>query len=198
MSTSLLYFDFDGSRGLECRLALHVAGVPFDDVRMARNQWPTLKLEQPFGAVPVLTVDGKQLPHCNAILRYIGQGHDLHPTDPWTAAEHDAVMASVEELRYKSPTGRGMTEDDKKAARQAFAAGWLMTWADAVSGLIQGPFLQGDTLCVADLKVYVILRSYLAGVYDHIPADVFAGHPKLLALHAAVDADPRVQAYFAG
>ena len=51
---------------------------------------------------------------------------------------------------------------------------------------------------VADLKLYVILRSYVAGVYDHIPADVFAGHPKLLALHAAVDADPRTQGYFAG
>lgn len=36
MTPTLTYFDFDGSRGLECRLALHVAGVPFQDVRIGR------------------------------------------------------------------------------------------------------------------------------------------------------------------
>ena len=27
----LIYFDFAGSRGEECRIALHLAGVDFDD-----------------------------------------------------------------------------------------------------------------------------------------------------------------------
>ena len=38
MTVSLTYFDFEGSRGLECRLALKAAGVPFEDVRIRREQ----------------------------------------------------------------------------------------------------------------------------------------------------------------
>ena len=30
----LTYFDFAGSRGEECRIALHLAGIDFDDVRV--------------------------------------------------------------------------------------------------------------------------------------------------------------------
>lgn len=36
----LAYFDFAGSRGEECRIALHLAGVDFDDVRVAGADWP--------------------------------------------------------------------------------------------------------------------------------------------------------------
>ena len=38
MATTLTYFDFDGSRGLECRMALHIAGVEFTDNRLNREQ----------------------------------------------------------------------------------------------------------------------------------------------------------------
>ncbi len=197
MTTSRTYFDFDGSRGLECRLALHVAGVPFEDVRLNREQWAATKPTLPFGAAPVLTVDGRQLAQSTAILNYIGRGHGLHPTDPWTAAEHDAVMHSVEDLRTKVPGTREMPDDEKKAAREAFAAGFLTQWARTISDRIRGPFLEGDALNVADLKLYVILRAYLSGGYDHIPGSFFDAFPKLVALHAAVDAHPEVRAYFA-
>jgi len=196
MTISLTYFDFDGSRGLECRLALTAAGVDFEDVRIARGQWPGLKPEVPFGGLPVLTAHGRRLPQCNAILAFVGRGHGLHPADAWTAAEHEAIMQSVEDLRHKMPTGRGQSEDEKKAAREAFAAGWLRQWATSVSGHIDGPFLEGEALNVADIKLYVILRSYLAGVYDHIPPTVFDDFPALKSLHAAVNAHPAVRGWF--
>jgi glutathione S-transferase len=30
----LIYFDFAGSRGEECRIALHLVGIDFEDVRV--------------------------------------------------------------------------------------------------------------------------------------------------------------------
>jgi len=107
-------------------------------------------------------------------------------------------MVSVEDLRAKVPGGRDMSDDAKKAAREAFAAGWLAQWASTVSEQIQGPFLAGEQLNVADLKVFVILKAYLNGGFDHIPASVFDAWPELLAHQAAVAAHPGVQAYFAG
>jgi glutathione S-transferase len=54
----LIYFDAPVSRGEECRLALHLAGVEFEDVRIASADWPALKPKTPFGALPVLELPG--------------------------------------------------------------------------------------------------------------------------------------------
>ena len=197
MTTSITYFDFDGSRGLECRLALSAAGVPFDDIRLDRAQWAALKPSTPYGAVPILTVDGRVLAQSSAILNYIGRTHGMQPADPWTAARHEAIMQSVEDLRQKVPGTRDMPDDEKKTQREAFTKGWLSQWASTVSDQIVGPFLEGDALNVADLKLYVILRAYLTDDYDHIPASTFDAWPKVGALYAAVGAHPGVTKYFA-
>jgi prostaglandin-H2 D-isomerase / glutathione transferase len=188
MSLTLSYFDFDGSRGLECRVALRAAGLPFTDERLSREQWGARKPATPFGAMPVLSDGARVLSQSNAILGYIGRERGLLPADPWRAAEHVALMESVEDLRNKLPNTKGLEADAARAAREAFAAGWLSQWARSVSAAIEGPFLDGDRLSVADIKLYVILRAFRSGAYDHIPGSFFDAWPKLLALYAAVDA----------
>ncbi|MCP4808532.1 MAG: glutathione S-transferase [Proteobacteria bacterium] len=190
----LTYFDFDGSRGLECRLALNVARVEFEDDRIKRAEWLALKPTLPYGALPVLEDGDLKLAHSSPILCYVGRKHGLHPTDLVTAARHEALMNSVEDLRNKVP-GRGLSDDEKKAAREAFAAGWLSQWAETVSSEVVGPFVAGDTLHVVDLKLYTILRAYLGGMYDNISLELFEKWPKLAALHAAVDAHPAVRSW---
>ncbi len=197
MSTTLTYFDFDGSRGLECRLALAVAGVPFKDVRLSRAQWLELKPNTPYGALPILEVDGQKLAQTNAILGYLGRQHGLLPADPWVAAEHEAVMNSVEDLRVKMPGRPDMTDEEKKSAREEFSAGWLNTWGNTLSARIRGPFLEGEAPSVADVKLAVILRAFRSGAYDHIPASRLDAWPKLIALADAVNAHPGVVRYFA-
>jgi len=39
----LSYFDAPSSRGEECRLALVAAGADFEDHRVKREDWPSLK-----------------------------------------------------------------------------------------------------------------------------------------------------------
>ena len=197
MKTTLTYFGFDSSRGLECRLALSAAGVEFEDIRLAREQWMALKPTTPFGALPVLTVGDRRLAQSNAILGDIGRTHGLHPADAWGAAEHDAILASVEDLRSKLPDIRNLDADAAKAAREAFLEGWVTQWARTVSDRITGPFLEGDKLCVADLKLTVVLRSVRSGTYDHIPATSLDAWPKLVALQAAVEAVPALQVWLA-
>jgi glutathione S-transferase len=198
MTTTLTYFDFDGSRGLECRLALAIAGVPFNDVRLTREQWQKRKASTPFAALPLLEQDGHALAQSNAILVYVGRTHDLHPSDPWKAAEHEALMLSVEDLRAKVPAGKHLSNEDRKAAREVFAAGWLRQWAQTVSARIVGPFIEGARMQVADLKLYVMLRAIAAGTYDDIPGTVLADLPAVGALVAAVDAHPAVRRYWQG
>ncbi len=194
----LFYLDAPISRGEECRLALHIAGVDFEDVRLKREEWMALKPKTPFGSVPVFEMPGQRpLAQSNAILTLIGRLHGLHPKDDADAAQHEAMMCHVEDLRAQlGPAMRIADPDEKKRVREGLAATYLPTWAaNTEKSLGDGPFLAGAKLHVADLKLYMIVRWLSAGTFDHIPATVFAKFPKLNRLHDAVRDDARVQAW---
>ena len=193
----LIYFDAPVSRGEECRLALHLAGVDFDDVRIKVADWPALKEQMPYGALPVLELPGgPALAHSNAILVLIGRRHGLHPADDVEAARHEGMMQHVEDLRAKvSPTLR-MGDAEKKAAREALVADFLPAWARAAERNIErGPFFGGDRIHVVDLKLYMAVRWFSGGKVDHIPATIFADYPKLTGVHDAVRDHPGVKAW---
>jgi len=196
----LIYFDFAGSRGEECRIALHLAGIDFEDVRVQSKDWPALKDSTPFGALPVLELPGKAaLAHSNAILVFIGRQHRLHPTDDFEAARHEALMGSVEDLRHSiAPTLRISDPEQKRKAREALAGNELKSWGSQVERQLRdGPFVAGATLQVADLKLYMMVRWLTSGTLDHVPTFVLDHCPKLIRLHKAVSEHPGVRGWLA-
>lgn len=193
----LSYFDFNGGRGEDCRLALHIGGVAFTDDRVKGAEWGGLKGGTPWGNLPVLTVDGRAIGQSNAILAWIGRTTDQHPTDPWEAARHEAVMSACEELRHHlEPSLSEKDPDRKKAMREEAAAGPLQDYGRRFEREIAGPFLAGDKLHVADLKLFVICKWLRGGVLDHIPATVWDAFPKLVGLHEAALAHPGVKSWY--
>ena len=195
----LLYFDAPVSRGEECRLALHLAGVEFEDVRIKGADWPATKPGTPYGGVPVLELPGQPpLAHSNAILVLVGRRHGLHPSDDFEAARHEGMMQHVEDLRgVVGPTIR-MPDAEKKAAREAMVGGFLPAWAGAAERNITGePFFGGAKLNVVDLKLYMAVRWFIGGAVDHIPATVFSDYPRLMRVHDAVRDHPGVTSWYA-
>jgi glutathione S-transferase len=195
----LSYFDFAGSRGEECRLALHLAGLEFDDERLTFKDWAPRKASSPFGSMPVLHVEGKgDLAECNAILVYIGRRCDLHPSDPWQAALHEQLLSAGEGLRSKVfPVLSIKDESEGKTARQGLASGLLRTWGQGVEQLLgSGPFVAGDKIQVADLKLYMLVNWFVSGTVDHVPTDVFSPFPKLMALYHSVKSHPKITEWY--
>lgn len=199
----LIYFDFPAGRGEDVRMAFHVAGVDFIDERIGREAWAELKPKSVYGGLPMLEIDGKGiLGQSNAILTYIGRAHGLHPSDAFEAAKHEAIMMSVEELRSElQPSLRTNDEAEKKRLREAIVANYIPRWASNIERQIgNGPFLAGNKLHVADIKLFGVCGWLTKRVVDHIPPDVFKNHPKLTALHQAVKQHPKIaewQAKFA-
>ena len=196
----LTYFDVPVSRGEECRLALHLAGVPFEDERLQQADWTARKASFPFGALPVLAVEGKgAIAQSNAILRFVGAQHGLHPTEPFEAARHEALMGAIEDLRARvGQVTRIKEEPEKSRARGELAAGYLQEWGGFVERQIgEGPFMAGGSINIVDLKLFVALSTFLRGSMDHIPADVFKAFPKLLKLIDAVKRHPKVVEWYA-
>jgi prostaglandin-H2 D-isomerase / glutathione transferase len=196
----LTYFDAPVSRGEECRLALHIAGVAFDDNRITGDAWAALKPTTPFGSLPVFEQAGQApLAQSNAILMLIGRQHGLHPQDLQEAARHEALMCHVEELRAQvTPSLRISDPAEKKKARETLAAGYLPSWGQyAERQLGAGPFVAGAKLHVADLKLHMAVRWFASGNVDHVPPTIFADCPKLTRLYEAVRDDARVKAWYA-
>lgn len=199
----LSYFDFPGSRGEECRLALHLAGVPFEDARIKQDEWPSLKERTPYGVLPIFEVEGRGvLAQTHAILVYIGREHGLHPRDNWAAARHEELMLAVEELRAAVwPALRVQDPEERLKARQELASGFLKRWGRAVEARLNelgpGPFVAGDAVHVVDLKLYMVARWFSSGTVDHIPTDVFAEFPRLVGVERAVAQHPKIVEWYA-
>jgi glutathione S-transferase len=197
----LIYFDAPVSRGEECRLALHLAGIDFEDVRIARGDWQALKPETPFGSLPVLELPGlPPLGQTNAILVYIGRRHGLHPMEDFEAARHEAVMCHVEDLRgHVGPTLRIADEGEKKKLRGALAESYLPAWAAFTERQISnaGPFFAGAKLHVVDLKLHRTVHWFATGIIDHVPATIFSAFPKLNRVYDAVRDHEGVKAWCA-
>src|SRR5262245_53046036 len=128
----LTYFDIAASRGEECRLALFLAGVDFDDHRIPRDgTWLTLKPTTPFGSLPTLELPGKPtLGQSNAILEYVGRSFGLLPKDEWEAARHVSLLNAAEHLRHTVDTTVGIKDAAELQRRRAqLVEGPIKTWA---------------------------------------------------------------------
>jgi glutathione S-transferase len=192
----LIYFDAPMSRGEECRLALHVAGVAFEDVRIKREEWAALKPSTPFGSLPVLEMPGHlPLAQSNAILVFIGRHYGIHPQDEFQAARHEAVMCHVEDLRAAiSPSMRMTDEAEKRKAREELARSVIPVWAAQTEKQIgHGAFFAGTKMHVVDLKLHMIVRWLTGGALDHVPGAILDAFPKLRGVHDAVRDDAHVK-----
>jgi glutathione S-transferase len=197
----LTYFDFHGGRGEPARLALSIGGIPFEDDRVAFADWERRKEETPFGALPVLEVDGQSLSQSNTINRYVGKLADLYPSDPWQAALCDEAMDAVEDVVSEIVPTMFLPEQEKKTRREALAAGpipFYLTRLQRKLGERGGQYFAADRLTVADLKVAMLIQQLKSGVLDYVPTDLPDRiAPKLVEHHERVVNSQGVKAYYA-
>ncbi len=198
----LTYFDFHGGRAEPVRLALHLGGVAFDDHRFPFADFPAVRQDTPLGQVPVLEVDGVPVTQSDAILRFAGKRAGLYPTDDYQALLCDEVMGAAEDAGNKVGDTFGLKGDTLKEARQVLVdgpltkyLGWLQVQLQAHGGV----YFADGRLTIADLKVFVFVRSLNSGSLDHVPNDLVERIAPTLNAHGQRVAEtPGVTRYYAG
>lgn len=195
------YFDIKGSRGQVGRLAMEFADIEFEDVRLKFPDFLAQRDSFPYRAIPILEVDGTVVAQSNGINRYLGKLAKLYPTDPLQAALCDEVMDAVEDVTNKVQVTLFIKdEEEKKLARQALADGPIPAYLRQIAARLEargGQYFADGRLTVADLKVFVWVKSLRSGILDHVPADLVETHaPTLLAHHDMVWAVPKVRAHY--
>jgi len=196
----LHYFDFHGGRGEAARLAMTLGEIPFEDHRIPLSDWPSARSTMPLRAVPVLDVDGEAMTQSNSMNRFIGRLVDLYPEDPLEAFRCDEVMGIVEDALTKTVVTFFIeNEDEKKAAREQLAEGPLTLYLTRLQEILasRGEYFADGRLTVADLKVFIWIRSLKSGTLDYIPVDLSDRLAPALVDHMnRIAAHPGVAAYY--
>jgi glutathione S-transferase len=197
----LTYFDFDGGRGEPIRIAFHAAGIEFEDHRIPFDVFMKTRGDMRFTCAPVLEIDGVAVTQSNSMLRYVGKMAGLYPEDSLQALYCDEAMDAVEDLLHQIVQSFGLEGDELKAAREKLADGWISVYVNGLAEILEragGEYFADKRLTVADLKVYIQIRSLRAGTLDHIPTDLVDKLAPNLVQHAErVGSDPIVEAYYA-
>ena len=197
----LTYFDFDGGRGEPVRIAFHAADLDFEDHRISFEEFMQTRSNMPFQCAPVLDIDDVAVTQSNAMLRYVGKMAGMYPADPLQALYCDETMGVIEDLLHHVVHTFGLEGDELKAAREKLVDGWISTIVKGLAVLLQrggGRYFADDRLTVADLKVYMQVKSLRSGTLDHVPADLVDRiAPALVEHQERVADDPAVQAYYA-
>ncbi len=197
----LTYFDFDGGRAEPVRIALHHGGIAFEDDRISFPEFAEMRTTTRFNSVPTMEIGGTIVTQTNAMLRYVGKQVGLYPEDDLQAFFCDEPMEAIEDLLHRIVSTFGLEGDELKAAREELAAGWITTFLKGLDELLVrggGEYFADKRLTVADLKVFVQMRSLENGTLDHVPTDIVEQVAPALAAHRdRIAADPVVTAYYA-
>lgn len=199
----LTYFDSPG-RAEPVRVALFLAGLPFEDHRVQYPEFMALKQQGalPLGSLPVLEVDGRAIVQTAAMLRYAARlgGAGLYPDDARAGLVVDSVIDTFNDTVSHALTPTLFERDAAKKLemRRAVVEGPLGRALRYIEGLAAenaGPFLTGPTLTIADIILGVNAKTYRSGALDGIGPEVLAPYPRVSAIADAYAAHPRVIAY---
>lgn len=219
----LEYFDIEGVAE-QVRIALSVANVPFEDVRIKFPDWATLKPTKKHLQLPEMILpDGTVVTDSMCMLRLAGEADKegkLYPADITKRMKIEQVLGLVGDMsRAWSPGlyigmrpqkfGYAPKEEWKeeefnalvKKVRGAFLSEELPNYAKFFTEYLSeaggDKFLTGEDMTVADIAAYQGFHYYRRGLADHVPQNCLDGYPEILGWMGRVESHPGVAAYLA-
>ncbi|KAL7505080.1 hypothetical protein ACHAWX_000599 [Stephanocyclus meneghinianus] len=214
----LEYFNIEGVAE-PVRIALSVASIPFDDVRIAFDEWSSKKPTTKHGVLPEMTLPGGEVvTDSMAMLRLVGEADEedkLYPSDVVKRLKIEQVLGLLGDLtrawnpslylnmrpeRFGYPADWSGEEKDKivKAVREAFMSEDFPKFMGYFEELLKqngDGYLAGEDLTIADLSAFPRISYFTKGVADHIPKDCLDSYVGVKGWLERVASHPKVAAY---
>ena len=179
----LYYFNSRGSAE-PIRFIFAQAGVQYEDVRLNENTWPEFKPKSPYGALPVLEMDGKMVAGSCPIARYLAEEYGLAGSSAFENAEiagivdvlHDFLLKGVPLASFgeKDETRKAELKkefEEKHAPRYLGALEKRATENNSADGWIYGAKVTyADLRASAQFGVMEHWQVMLPGMLDDYPA----------------------------
>ncbi|EFO91451.1 CRE-GST-9 protein [Caenorhabditis remanei] len=101
VSYKLTYFDSRGN-GEIARQVFKYANREFIDERVSQEEWMKMKQNTPFGQLPILEVDGKQLAQSVTIVRFLSKQFGISGRNSWEEAQIDSLSDQFKDYRIEA------------------------------------------------------------------------------------------------
>ena len=176
----LTYFNAR-ARAEPTRFIFAQSGVPYEDKRIEFKDWPELKSNTPFGVLPVLEIDGKQLGGSIVIARYLGEEFGLAGSNAFENAEIAAIADWISE--YFTELVKTIFEKDetKKAELQEkFRDEGIKKFNDILEKKVSPEgWLYGNKVTWIDFFFYTVITSVLPKYENALAIDKYPGLNKV-------------------
>lgn len=199
---------------------MFLQNIPFEDIR-AKEQLNEIKPRSPFGAFPIMEIDGEILSQSPAMATYVGKLGSvfdyssvdaspdeayprLYPTDDdiFVQAKCDEIINGCGDVTNTIASTFGLPKDEVEAKRTAIIqpdGGRLHMHCSGLNSITcnQDPgFACGKSLTVADLCIWRLVVWLSGGNLDHIPKDfVSSNFPNLQAIYDACEKNEKICEY---
>ena len=183
----LTYFNVKG-RAEGIRFIFAQAGVKYEDNRITKEQWQELKPSTPFGTLPIIEEDGKQLSGSMVCARYLAEKFGLAGANAFENAEIASIVDAIGDILQELAKVYLEKDEAKKKELEAnlkekFLPAKFALFEKRAAGNENG-WLYGNKLTWADFIFYLTT--------DWTPKDVLDNFPELKKLRASVEALPKI------
>ncbi|KAL6736816.1 hypothetical protein Aduo_007123 [Ancylostoma duodenale] len=188
---------FNGRGRAECaRQLFALADQKYEDVRVTHEEFPKMKPNMPFGQLPVLYVDGKELAQSNAINRYLARKFGFAGKTPFEEAVVDSLADQYVDYSFEiKPYVYTALGIKKFGELETLKKDTLLPARDKFFGFItkflkknSSGFLVGDSVTWVDLLIAEHVSSMLSKVPDYLE-----GFPEVKAHMEKVQSIPKVK-----
>ncbi|WAR55277.1 hypothetical protein PtB15_6B16 [Puccinia triticina] len=165
------------------------------------EEFGKIKETLPFGQLPVLTIDeaNQVIPQEVAILKYLGRLTGLYPDDPEEAAKVDILICHVDDL-YAAVVGCRTPEHP---GREMVTKMWveeripkMLSYLDRYLATVGTTnFSAGNSLTIADLRIYSAIIFYKSGKFEECPTDLVDKYPHIAQLRQAIESDEKLASW---
>ncbi|GMS94978.1 hypothetical protein PENTCL1PPCAC_17153, partial [Pristionchus entomophagus] len=194
-SYKLNYFDARGLGEVSRQLFI-LSGTPYEDNRIPKDQWPALKEKYGFGTLPVLEVDGKQIPQSLAIARYLAKEFGFYGANAFEAAWVDALADQAKdflsEMRPYFVIAMGMAEGDKDKAKAEIALPAIKKHFDLFEKAAKDNGSNGHFVGSKLSYVDILISEFVFSIDSFMPGS-FDAFPTVLAVRAKVTSIPAIK-----
>ncbi|KAJ8022369.1 Hematopoietic prostaglandin D synthase [Holothuria leucospilota] len=189
----LIYFD---TRGLAetARYMFALAGVEYEDHRIKNEEWPQVKKDYPLGVLPVLEVDGEQIPQSSAINHFLASEFGLLGSSNLETAKINVVYEVLVDSLNEAMKVDFADPKIKEQLKTKFYDDILETHSKFLVEILEknnggNGFFVGDKITLADISFLAVRRDMLAYIDKD---DRLHRHPKLQALADRIAAVPQI------
>jgi len=187
------------------RIALHLGGVTFEDLRIDREEYSRVrdigKLDDgtkiPFRQIPCLNIDGQSINQTGGISRFCGKLSGLYPkNDLVQAALIDQVIDMASDIT--NLLGASMREEDenkKKEIRIQLSKGDLsrkISFLEQILTENSWHWMAGHEMTIADIAIWRLMGWLTSGAVDHIPRTLLKPFPNIKNVCKQVGSHPKI------